>query len=524
MVLKMNKESLKGLTAAHSWLGLIISFILYIVFLAGSYSFFMEDIAQWELGAQFPQPQQTEFMGAQELIDQTVDKLTIVPTDAVWLTLATNKAPFHDIMYSYIDSEGKTQSPDPVMDPVTGKHIYDFYDISLGRFFRNLHIDLLIPKIGNYLVGFVSLFFFVALISGIFIHWRKIYSHFFTYRTKRTRDKTLDSHNIIGVIGLPFHIIFALTGVLFNLGFIFEDINIAVFAQGDNQVYQQQTSSRAPLEAQPPSGIFMPMTGINELMRRSESEIPNFKVSRIEIMNWKNDNATILISGKIKDDFAKSTQIQYQMKTGKVIFQNISNNNTSADGMAVLDALHFADFSDRIIKVIFFLLGLGTCYVIISGNLLWIAKQEKRHGHTWTVKLVKRLSSSIFSGAFLATALCFIITRYFPINYENKEMVLCAVFYSVLLLCFLYSIMLTNQIKVTINILLVSSATFICVPLLDWISLSDGIINMIKLGRFQIIVIQSICIISAMICLLIAASINKKYITAVPNTFTLTTN
>jgi len=436
MVFKMNKESLKGLTAAHSWLGLIISFILYIVFLAGSYSFFVEDISQWELGAQFPQPQQTEFMGAQQLLDKTVDELNIVPTDAVWLTLATNKAPFHDIMYSYIDSKGNTQSPDPVMDPVTGEHIYDFEDISLGRFFRTLHINLLLPVIGSYLVGFVSLFFFVAIISGIFIHWRKIYSHFFTYRTKRIRDKTLASHNVIGVIGLPFHILFALTGVLFNLGFIFEDVNIGVFANGDNQIYQQQTSNRAPSKERVPSGIFMPMTGINELIHRSESEIPNFKVSRIEIMNWKNDNATILLTGKIKDDFAKSTQIQYQMKTGEVIFKNTFNNNTWANGTAALDSLHFADFSDRIIKALFFLLGLGTCYVIISGNLFWIAKQEKRYGHTWTVKLVKHLSSSVFAGAFLASALCFISARLFPVNYDNKEMILCAVFYITLLLCF----------------------------------------------------------------------------------------
>ena len=64
----MDKQALKNLTSAHSWLGLIISTVLYIVFLAGSFSFFLSDLDQWEHGAHFPNKKADHFISAQQVI------------------------------------------------------------------------------------------------------------------------------------------------------------------------------------------------------------------------------------------------------------------------------------------------------------------------------------------------------------------------------------------------------------------------------------------------------------------------
>ncbi|WP_394392147.1 PepSY domain-containing protein [Shewanella woodyi] len=45
----MNKEFLKRITEAHSWLGLIISGLLFIVFFTGSISLFRNEIALWSI-------------------------------------------------------------------------------------------------------------------------------------------------------------------------------------------------------------------------------------------------------------------------------------------------------------------------------------------------------------------------------------------------------------------------------------------------------------------------------------------
>jgi len=505
----MNKESLKSLNLAHSWLGLIISFILYIVFLAGSYSFFINDIAQWELGAHYPKPQQDNFISAEQVFTNNLTGVNVDPNDPVWLRLATNEVPYHDLMYSYKDQEGKLHSPDPIIHPVSGEFIYNYEDMSLGRFFRSLHINMYIPVIGNYLVGFISLFFFVALITGIFIHWRKLFSHFFKYRTGNVRDKTLDSHNVIGVIGLPFHLLFALTGVIFNLNIILDTVDTQIFFDGDEESYTQQTRNQT--KSEPPSGIFMPMIGIDKFIKRSELEILGYKVKLVEIENWQNDNATIKFEGAIKGDFAKTSIVQYRMKSGEITYQNLDVDNAVINGEAVLDALHFASFSDYFVKVIFFFLGLGTCYVIISGNLLWIAKQEKKRNNSlWSINLVKRLSSSFFAGAFMATALCFLVTRLLPVSYESKETILCTVFYGVLLVCFIYSFAINSQLKVMVNILKLTGLLFISIPILDWALLSSGIITMVKFERYHIIIIELVCLASAVVCFLLANNLASK--------------
>ncbi|MDP2560383.1 PepSY-associated TM helix domain-containing protein [Psychrobium sp. 1_MG-2023] len=214
--------------------------------------------------------------------------------------------------------------------------------------------------------------------------------------------------------------------MIFNLGFIYESINTTVFASGNENIHQQQTRYNPPVKDEKSSGVFLSMNNINQLLYRSESEISGFKIEVVEIEHWQNDNATILFRGAVDGDFSKKTIVQYAMKTGEVIYRNDSFDNTSANGESVLDSLHFANFSDYLIKALFFLLGLGTCYVIISGNLLWLAKQQKRNADNWSVKIVSQLSSGCFAGAFLATALCFIVTRLLPVSYAEKQTVLCS--------------------------------------------------------------------------------------------------
>jgi len=49
----MNKEFLKRITDAHSWLGLIISGLLFVVFFAGSVALFRAEISQWSMQPHF---------------------------------------------------------------------------------------------------------------------------------------------------------------------------------------------------------------------------------------------------------------------------------------------------------------------------------------------------------------------------------------------------------------------------------------------------------------------------------------
>ena len=510
----MEKSALKHLTIAHSWLGLIISAVLYIVFLAGSFSFFVNDLAQWELGAHYPSQQNEFFISPQQLLDNNLLDKKIDANERVWLRLATNTVPIYDLMYSYLDEQGESQSPDPMMHAVTGEYIYNFEDMSIGRFFRQLHINLFIPEIGSYLVGLVTLFFLVVLISGILIHWRKLFSNFFQFRLNRSRDKKLDSHNIIGVMSLPFHLLFAITGVIFNLAIIVNATTTYSLFDGDEEAFQQVRFYTPPSELNDnkrPSGNYMDMNQISALIIKSQQDIRNYTVTILEIDHWQHDNASITFWGHVAGDFAKETMIQYRMKDGKVLYKNTQLTNSHHDGVYVMDKLHYGDFGGLPLKLIFFLLGLGTCYVIISGNLLWIEKQQKSRQHSTSgLKLVKNLSSAVFAGSLIATAICFIVTRLLPISITDKADILSLVFYITLLVCLFYTYLISSSQQALTQLLKFAALCFILVPIIDWYLLSDGIIAMLTFQRYPLIVVQVLCLLTAGICLLMAKHLRIK--------------
>ena len=75
-----------------------------------------------------------------------------------------------------------------------------------------LHIR--IQNIGLWLVGLAGMAMMVLCVSGVIIH-RKIFTDFFTFRPERKpRRLILDLHNVTGVLGLPFHFLISLSGLI----------------------------------------------------------------------------------------------------------------------------------------------------------------------------------------------------------------------------------------------------------------------------------------------------------------------
>src|SRR5690606_5871604 len=73
----------------------------------------------------------------------------------------------------------------------------------------NLHAG----DVGMYIVGLAGMFMLVALVSGVIIH-RRVFKDFFTLRPRANGQRAwLDAHNLFGVVGFPFHLVLAYTGV-----------------------------------------------------------------------------------------------------------------------------------------------------------------------------------------------------------------------------------------------------------------------------------------------------------------------
>ena len=102
------------------------------------------------------------------------------------------------------------------LDPRTGKVLsHDRLRIGSG-FFYPLHFRLHLEwkNLGTWIVGLAALVMLAALVSGVVMH-RRIFRELFTFRpNKQTRRSTLDLHNLTGVVALPFHFVFAFSGLV----------------------------------------------------------------------------------------------------------------------------------------------------------------------------------------------------------------------------------------------------------------------------------------------------------------------
>jgi len=173
----MNKEFLKRITEAHSWLGLIISGVLFVVFFAGSISLFRDEIDQWSMQPHLAISENAP-LPISKIMASAIEGLPFDPKEHLTLISPSKSMPYYKAYIDVIHEPGEKDYVGVFIDPNTGKKLASIDSFRLADFIYDLHIDLNIPA-GSYVVGFVALFFFFALVTGILMHARKLISNFF---------------------------------------------------------------------------------------------------------------------------------------------------------------------------------------------------------------------------------------------------------------------------------------------------------------------------------------------------------
>ena len=129
------------------------------------------------------------------------------PLHAFWMHGPTERAPYWQLGW---EEDGTSIRGKAAFDPATGQRLPD----TLGRhFFFTLHYNLHAGQIGMYIIG-LSVCSCWRRWSRTIIH-RRIFKDFFTLRPNANGQRAwLDAHNLFGVLGLPFHLVLAYTGVV----------------------------------------------------------------------------------------------------------------------------------------------------------------------------------------------------------------------------------------------------------------------------------------------------------------------
>jgi uncharacterized iron-regulated membrane protein len=404
----MKASTIRTYQTVHTWTGLLAGFALFVAFYAGALTVFHNDIAAWQ------NPPWRSAVDADVPVDTLISHLLAahpVAKDDFGIVLPpdTSHAAF---AYWQDKDETRFATASQVDAPRTeaGRN-------ELADFIYVLHDSLGLPVVGLYLMGIVSVLYGLALVSGILIHLPQLAKDLFAMRVGHNLKRLWqDAHNAIGVISLPFHVIFSITGALFCLFAItLAALNTIAFDGKLFGAFAQATQTAPTLTA---SGTPASMLSTEALIERARATalangVTSFEPDYLHFVHYGDRNAVAEVRGLSQHTLGTYGTVALSAHDGSVLATHIGDaHSLNGISYAALFGLHFGSFGGRTVQWLYFVLGLAGAFLFYSGNLLWVESRRKRRhlDQPRRTRIMARATVGVcigtclgISGAFVAT-------------------------------------------------------------------------------------------------------------------------
>lgn len=381
----MTNRTYNILFHTHTVSGIVISVALYVIFFAGSFSFFRDEIVNWERN---------------QTVEITDDLQFNV--DAVLETLQKKHNLYGrdiELKKYFVEQQigvSIAASKDSLAPEETKKTEFFYFDTknfkentylesySLGEFLYRLHFFAQIPyPIGYYVSGFVALFFLFAIITGVVVHWKKIISNFYLFRPfAKLKTIWTDAHTALGMLGLPFQFIYAVTGAFFMVKVLLIAPNVLVIYNGNQAQFYEDLGYVHP-SFEPEYKKLSTVVSIEDYVIQIHKKWKDFEISEVHVFNYKDENMHVLLSGHLAytDSFNGLGEVIYKVKSGKIISEKnpITEQSYAEVVKNILYRIHYGDYGGLVLKLLSMLLGFVTCFVIISGVMIWLVARDKKN-------------------------------------------------------------------------------------------------------------------------------------------------
>ena len=433
------------MTWLHTWFGLVLGFVLVVVFFFGSLSVFDREIDRWAIPETRFEAQPMPSFDAMlrplfEKIEPDPEELASAsarlgaPLPANlrlmnWSAYTTHRDPVLSLYAEY--AVPNANDPDDhvhghvTIDPRNGQLLFDDRLAIGSAFFYPLHISLHLTwaNLGYWIVGIAALTMLVLLLSGVVIH-KKLLREFFTFRPqKRGQRSTLDLHNLTGVVALPFHVMFPLTGLIIFGSVFFPVSQTALKSLADKH---ELLEARAKGLAHRPSGVKAPLASVDAMVveakrRWALRDMPG-EVGYLAVTHVTDSNGYVSIHRAGSDRVTLVGQaVHFEAATGRVIYEEPPPSVVS--GIAeFLTGLHLQHFKHWLLRWLYVFGGLSGCICIATGLVFFVGKRKRRHaaqgihGARW----VDALTVTSVTGTVLATLAILVANRSLPLHVEQR--------------------------------------------------------------------------------------------------------
>ncbi len=476
--MKVKPRTFQIMWDTHSVCGIFIGLALFVIFFTGALTLFRDAILVWE------EPS----LRASTAEVASLDALTSEPLDALTEDGETPsyvylRMPTEHRSEVYLQAENGTPPEKARVNPETGEWVAGPSHAAVSTLIYYLHFFYQLDRWGLYLAGIIGLFTMLAIITGVVIHLHRLVKDFFQFRPGKTlRVAWADAHKVLGTIGLPFQFMYALTGTFYCLLILVVLPYTMLLFDGDvSKLYQRAGYSppHVTVDSVDASGG---SASLDRIAARSEAMWPAFEVHSMSIHGYDTPTAHVEVVGGRKDAaFGGTGTILFHGVTGEVLAKSAPREaNVLNESVHVIEALHFATFGGTLLKILFFMLALGSCAVILSGNLTWL---QVRHSQDRTVVTVlSRLTAGVATGMGPATALLFLVDRWMPAAVAHPGWWANVAFFGGWAACVLYALARRNVARTHRSLLVLSGLLAMLIPLANgtttgawpWVAWSAG--------------------------------------------------
>ncbi|CAG9933951.1 membrane protein of unknown function [Candidatus Nitrotoga arctica] len=388
-----------SLTWLHTWAGLLLGSVLFVIFWMGSLTVFDREIDRWmQPGTRLVAPT------TPLALDHSVVPIAqvLAAGSSQWgVNLPTERAP--QLRFFYRDGGGQTITR--AIDSRSGMLIPDQGSRAGTGFFFPFHFSLHIQwrDLGYWIVGVAGMAMLVLLVSGIIIH-KKIFIEFFLFRPRKQLPRaSLDLHNLTGVLALPFHFVITLSGLIIFMGIYFPQAQVGAYGMGE-QAKQQYTREAFGNYKRPRAGRMNHLASLDAMLAEAERQWPGGQASSLRVWHPGDTNAYVEVTRSYANDVTMHLdRLTFDGQSGALLQRFVGAPVMKAQRF--ISGMHFIQFDHWGIRCLYFFAGLSGCVMIATGLFFWLESRRVRHAKKGLagVRVVEALTVGSVSGIMIAT-------------------------------------------------------------------------------------------------------------------------
>jgi len=272
---------------------------------------------------------------------------------------------------------------------------------------------------------------------------RRIFRELFTFRPrKQTQRSVLDLHNLTGVVALPFHFFFALTGLTIFAGMYLPVSETQLKPQA---MAAAMAEAKAKSLAFKPAGVAAPLASVDamvvEAKRRWAARGMPGEVGYLYVNHVGDRNSYVSLYRAGSDRVTLVGQaVHFEGTTGRVVYEEPPPSTVSSIN-DFLTGLHLQHFEHWLLRWFYVFGGLTGCVCIATGFVFFVEKRKRQHAKAGAggARWADALAVATVTGMVVATLSMLVATAVLPTDLAQRADWQKAAFWSSWVLAFIHA-------------------------------------------------------------------------------------